>query len=339
MRLGAVTLLCRFATTGSWRRIGGATLGLTLGIAGSLGACSSDSGGTSSGEPLTDAGGGTDSPSGDTGTGDSGSSDTGTDSPATGNVGPGPYTLVYAGTFVGIDGRSVDDGKATFDGMKMTAYAAKGTEADESPKIGTNTASDVAGSSLFAIGRWGGGTTDGKFYEAGTAGKMTFAANGGFHYAIGIPANPLPASGTVTYTVDKKTAATVSDGSSAPGTINGSLAIAYAGTATKVGLSVTIDIPGSGTYTAETTGGIADPSQSEAMVPNLTGPNAPKGIFYFNKNITNAGAACAGSGSCAFGVDGAIYGPSGETVALAVHVYAGAGGSPKSVSGILAFKK
>jgi len=75
------------------------------------------------------------------------------------------------------------------------------------------------------------------------------------------------------------------------------------------------------------------------MVPNLTGPNAPKGIFYFNKNITNAGAACAGSGSCAFGVDGAIYGPVGETVALAVHVYAGAGGSAKSVSGILAVKK
>lgn len=333
MRLGYITLLCRFATI--------ATVGMTLGIVGSLGACSSDDASSSSGSSGTssgDAGGTTDAPSGDTGTGDTGASDTGTDSPATGTVGPGPYTLVYAGTFAGIDGRSVDDGKATFDGLKLTGYTAKGPEADESPKIGTNTANDVAGSSIFAIGRWGGGTTDGKFYEAGAAGKMTFAANGGFHYAIGIPANPLPASGTVTYTVDKKTAATVSDGSSAPGTISGTLAIAYAGTATKVGLSFTIDIPGNGTYTAETTGGVADPSQSEAMVPNLTGPNAPKGIFYFNKNITNAGAACTG-GSCAVGVDGAIYGAAGETVALAVHVYSGAGGSPKSVSGILAFKK
>ena len=329
MRLRPITVLCCFATV------------LTLGVAGALGGCSSDSGGTgSSGEPLADAGGTTDSPSGgDSGTSDTGVGDTGTDAPS-GGIGAGPYTIVYAGTFVGIDGRSVDDGKATFEGLKLTGYTAKGQEADESPKIGTNTASAVAGSSLFAIGRWGGGITDGKFYEVGAAGKMTFAANGGFHYAIGVPTSSLPATGTVTYTVDKKTAATVSDGSSAPGTISGSLVIAYAGAATKVALSVTIDIPGNGTYTAETTGGTADPSQSEALVPNLTGPNAPKGIFYFNKNnLTNAGAACGGGGSCSLGVDGAILGPAGETVVLAAHVYAGSGGSPKSVSGVLAFKK
>jgi hypothetical protein len=38
-------------------------------------------------------------------------------------LGAGPYAIVYAGTFVGIDGRTVDDGKATFD--RATVGAAR----------------------------------------------------------------------------------------------------------------------------------------------------------------------------------------------------------------------
>lgn len=297
------------------------------------GGCSSDEDG---GSPPTPDSGGADAPTGNDGGSDAPvNADTGTDSPSSGGIGPGPYTIVYAGRFAGIDSRSVADGKATFDGFKLTGYVATGQEMDEMPTIGTNTASDVAGSSLFAIGRWGGGTTDGKFYNADAAGKMTFAANGGFQYAIGRPADPIPSSGLTTYTIDKKTAATVSDGSQAPGTITGTLAINLAGATTKIGLSVSIDVPGSGVYTAETTGGVADPSQSEATL----GMGSAKGVFYFFKNITNAGGACAGGGACSVNVNGAILGPNAESVIMAVHVFAGAGGSPQSVSGVLAFKK
>lgn len=258
------------------------------------------------------------------------------DSAAT--LGAGPYAIVYTGTFAGIDGRTVADGKATFDGLSLTGYTATGQESDEAPLIGTNTAKDVAGGPLFAIGRWSGGTTEGKFYNVGTAGKMTFAEDGGFHYAIGKSSDPIPSSGPATYAIESKTAATVADGSNAPGTINGSLVVDLAGASTKVAFSVTIDIPGSGTYTAESAGGTADPSQSDVILLGGGGGTAAKGAFTYNGNVTNAGAAC-NAGSCAVGVSGVILGPSAENVVMAVHFFGGGGGSPSSVSGVLAFKK
>lgn len=255
-----------------------------------------------------------------------------------GTLGEGPYAIVYTGTFAGVDGRSVDDGKATFDGLTLTGYAAMGQESDEAPLIGTNTAKDVAGGPLFALGRWSGGTTEGKFYNVDAAGKMTFAENGGFHYAIGKSSDPIPASGSATYTIAGKTSATVADGSAAPGTINGSLVINLAGASTKIGFSATIDIPGSGTYTAESAGGVADPSQSDVFLLGGGGGTAAAGAFTYNGNIANAGAACD-AGNCAVGVSGVILGPEAESVIMAVHFFSGAGGSPPSVSGVLAFQK
>ena len=253
-------------------------------------------------------------------------------------LGEGPYAIVYTGTFAGVDGRTVDDGKATFDGLTLTGYTAAGQESDEAPLIGTNTAKDVAGGPLFAVGRWSGGITEGKFYNVGAAGKMTFAENGGFHYAIGKSSDPIPSSGPATYTIESKTAATVADGSQAPGTIGGSLVVNLAGASTKVAFSVTIDIPGSGTYTAESAGGTADPSQSDVILLGGGGGTAAAGAFTYNGNVTNAGAACD-AGSCAVGVSGVILGPDAESVVMAVHFFSGAGGSPSSVSGVLAFKK
>lgn len=313
----------------------GVVTALTLSL--TMGACSSEGGGASSGDPGTDSGTADSASGNDTGTNDTGTRDTGTDSPASGTVGTGPYALAYAGEIVGIDGRAVADGKATFDGYKMTAYEATGI-ADEHPTVGTNMVSNVAGSALYAIGRWSGGTTDGKFFNAGTGGKMTFAANGGFQYAIGVPADPIPSTGPATYAVAEKTVATVSDGSIAPGTVSGAVAVDFAGTGSKVGISITLDVPGDAVYTAATTGGTADPSQSEVTISAPGGPNAPKGAFYFNKTITSAGGACTGGASCSMNVNGFV-GKNGDFVALVAHVFAGGGGSPKSVSGALVLKK
>lgn len=311
-------------------------LPLVLAATSSVFACSDDA---TSAAPGVDGGGGASDAASST-DGGGAQADGTTDASVGGDgIGPGPYTIVYAGSFVGIDGRPVADGKATFADGALTGYTATGQETEETPLIGSNTAKETASTSLFAIGRWSGGTTDGKFYEADAAGKMTFAANAGLHYAIGRPSDPIPSSGLVAYTVDKKTAATTGDGAQAPGTIAGALALNLAGASTKIGLSVTIDIPGSGTYTAETTGGVADPAQSDAELLAGDGPNAPKAIFFFNKNnIANAGSACAG-GSCALGVDGVIVGPNAENVLIVAHFYSGSGGSPTSVSGAIAFKK
>ncbi len=300
-----------------------------------MAACGSNDGGGGSSSGTSGAvpdGGGTDSPSGSDSAGnDTGTGDTGADAPATG-IDHGPYTIVYAGQIAGIDVRPVADGKATFDGQKLTGYE---FNTDERPTVGTNTVENVAGTSRYVMGRWAGGTTDGKFYNSGTAGKMTFAANGGFQFVIGVPADPLPATGSGTFTIDSKTVATVSDGTKGPGTITGSLAATFAGASTKIGLSLSLDVPGDATYTVQSTGGSADPSQSDVDIP--TGASV-KGFFTLTKTITSAGAACTGGASCSFIVDGFV-GKNGDFVALVAHVFAGGGGSPKSVSGAIVFKK
>lgn len=316
-----------------------------------LGACGSDDGGGASSG--TDAGTSTDSPTSSEASGgdangnadaDADAGDTSTaDAPGdTGSeaggpvIGPGPYTVLFSGTFVGIDLRTVEAGNASFNGAKLSGFQAMEV-ADERPTVGTNVVNDVAAGPLFALGRWAGGTTGGKFNTADNAGLMTLPANGGFHYVIGIPADPIPSSGLAMYSVEAKTVATVSDGTSAPGTITGSLAANLSGVTTKIGLTLTLDVPGDAMYTVATTGGVADPSQSEITVDQ--GGNNPKGAWFFSQVITTGGAACASGALCSFIINGFVGGAAGEKIALVAHVFSGSGGSPKSVSGAVVFKK
>ena len=291
-------------------------------VAASLAACSDDAAQNAdvqadggNGQPGNTDGGGT--------------HDSGNESPGAG-LGPGPYTIAYAGTEVGIDMRPIAHGKATFDGQKLLSYEASD---EERPELGTNQVNEAAADAFVAIGRWSGGKTSGKFYEIAGAGVFDLPANGGFHYAIGNFLDPLPAAGTFTYAELAKTAATVSDGSVAPGTISGNVAVSFAGPSTKIGFSLTLDIPGDATYTLATTGGTDDVSTTEAMM--MTG--SAKGAFSASLELTNQGAACGGS--CAGAVYGFVAGPDAERIALVAHVYSGSGGSPKSVAGAIVFKK
>jgi hypothetical protein len=299
--------------------VGGAVL--------SVAACGDDDGATGGGGPSgqQDAG---NVPSASS---DGGDRDAGTNGDAArASLGSGPFTLAYAGTTVGIDGRAIAQGKATFDGAKMTGYEASD---DERPQLGTNQVSDVSGDEFVALGRWSGGATTGKFYEVNSTGLIDLPANGGFHYVIGNFTAPMPASGSSSYSELAKTVATVSDGSIAPGTISGSLAVNFAGASTKIGFSVVLDVPGDVTYTLATTGGAADVSASEAEL----GTGNVKGAFYANLQINSAGAACGGT--CSGAVQGFVAGPGAERVALVAHVYSGSGGSPKSVTGAIVFKR
>jgi hypothetical protein len=303
------------------------TAALAAGVVGLVACDSDETSGPPSANPGTDAGGAVDG-SGNVTT-DAGTDGSSEASSSTTGPGAGPYTLAYAGTDVGIDMRPVADGKAVFDGAKLTSYE---SSEDERPSAGTNEVKEVTGSSLFSIGRWAGGTTGGKFYNAGNGGLIDFPANGGFHYAIGIPADPIPSSGAATYTELAKTSATISDGSLAPGTITGTLAANLAGATSKIGFSITLDIPGDASYVVASAGGSADPAQAQ------TGVAAIKGAFFDNDvTVTSAGTLCAGG--CTGGVDGLVLGPAGENIALVIHVYKGSGGAPKSVSGAIVFKK
>jgi hypothetical protein len=63
-------------------------------------------------------------------------------------------------------------------------------------------------SGVIEWGRWNGGPiTAGGFYN-----NLTFGANQGFHYVVGVPASPMPTSGTATFSLVGATTPTFSDG-------------------------------------------------------------------------------------------------------------------------------
>lgn len=243
------------------------------------------------------------------------------------DLGAGPYSLVYAGTAVGVDLRPAKS--ATITDGKMMGYV---FNADESPLVGTNQVYDVGGDGPVIWGRWGGGVTGGKFYNPGT---FTLPANGGFHYALGKPTATLPASGNPAYVVAGSTSTTVSDGTLTPGKVSGTAAVVFAGDKTKVGVTLKLDLPGDDIYNVSSNGGSATPSMTEldiALTNFVIVPGA-------NQIKMSNGGACGAAANCIAIVDGFFAGDNAERLALVVHVFAGAGGNPKSVSAVIVFKK
>lgn len=244
------------------------------------------------------------------------------------DIGGGPYSIVYAGTSVGIDSRKAT--KATLENGLLKAYTASVMEA---PDRGTNQVVDTGGEGPVAWGRWANGTTAGAFYNN----TFTFTANGGFHYVIGKPTTAIPASGGGTWAVKGKTSATVSDGTLAPGTISGSIGVAFAGANTKIGVSLSLNIPGDATYVIDSQGGAASPATSQIKVfsENFFSTDGTAPI----KLTTGGACSVAGGADCIAVVTGFIGGDSADHIGLVVHVFKGAGGAAKTVSGALVFKK
>ncbi len=249
--------------------------------------------------------------------------DTGATS-ATGTVdlGPGPYGVAYAGSDIGVDLREAS--AITLDGIAMTGYVAS---AQEAPLVGTNSVVDLGGAGSLVWGRWSGGTMAGEYYGAP---PFTWAADGGLHYVAGAPVAAPPASGPTVWQPVATTPVTRSDGTIAPGTVTGSLGVAFAGPDTRVGVSLTLDLPGDGTYTVETTGGSADPSQSEVGMQS-------GGLFRDLGGLQTTGGAACGANGCFVAIAGLIAGANADQVGLVVHLYAGSGGAPETVSTALVF--
>src|SRR5690606_33899038 len=103
----------------------------------------------------------------------------------------------------------------------------------------------------------------------------------------------LPQSGTVQYALIGATKPTVRDGSVAPGTFSGDLAVAF-GAQPHVGFEFDVAIGGS-TYALNSPGGVADPSQGAAVTIS---PGSRFDGFWAIPNLTATGAGPACGGSC-----------------------------------------
>ena len=154
---------------------------------------------------------------------------------------------------------------------------------------------DVFGNADVLIGRWTDGTNTG-----GT--PFTLNANQGFHYLFVRPTPAgytLPASGVIHYDLLAATKPTILDGSLAPGSFAGDMAIVF-GAQPKVALEATITMAGL-TLGYATTGGIANPQASTTdLLYN------PIGHFGFTVPGVSGGAQCAGGTNCSFTAFGSI---------------------------------
>ena len=165
----------------------------------------------------------------------------------------------------------------------------------------------------IAWARWtGGGVTNNGLFGNST---ITVGANGGFHVMAGTPTTTLP-TGKVDYTLSATTSATDNQGS-APGTVDGSLAILF-GATSKVGYDLSMAIGGK-SWAVATAGGAADPSQSQVNLTTGSGGPTFGGTFTSTSGtIAAGGGAC--SASCLVNIGGALYGANGAYAGVAMNV-------------------
>lgn len=211
-------------------------------------------------------------------------------------IGSGPYAIAYT-SLPGTDRHARASVTATFaDTGELTAYVySAGTE---DPTIGTNVASEVYMDAVSALGRWSGGTTGGHYF----ASTLTWTANQGFHYALGIPTPPdsIPTSGSTSYVLLAATHPTVYPNNLSPGTVTGGSAqVSWGDPVSTIGLTLTVTTS-AGDYSIATNGN-NDPATHAIQTDSWAG-SAP---------ATGTGPACDGS-NCQGRFSGFIGGSAGE---------------------------
>lgn len=247
------------------------------------------------------------------------SSDAGGDHP----VGMGPFLIAYAGRNFGIDTRIVASYHFSGNGLDAWTPTAPANEAFERGTTTVSSAGTV--DALLAFGRWSDGVA-----KSG-ANDFTWPANGGALYVIGQRPTSVPTTGTAALTQVAAPSAIVSDGSSAPGTISGTAALAYlADGSVGVGFDISL-VVGGDSYTISSAGGTAAPATSDAVASKTTL------LFGATYSVTSGSALCGGT--CTASVQGFVAGPGAERLAILAHVFKGTGGAEKTVSGALVFKK
>ncbi|MEN7535656.1 hypothetical protein [Aurantiacibacter flavus] len=237
----------------------------------------------------------------------------------------GDQIVLYSATTIGIDSRN--SSSVTYDSTTGAPLAYvwelnSSTAENERPTIGSNTQND-SGSVADVIGwtRWAGGTTGGRYFNDQDGIEMP--ADGGWHIVAGDPATNLPTSGTVQYALVGSTAPTIRDGSMAPGTFSGELAVAF-GATPKVGIEFDVAIGGN-SYAINTPGGVADPMNGGMGVETSGQYAMTFGASSFdNVAVTGSGPVCSGSGACNADIRGFLSGDGASHVGV-VYTFGNAG--------------
>lgn len=150
---------------------------------------------------------------------------------------------------------------------------------------------------IYQIGRWTNGAV-GYSQNGGVSGIFNMNANQGLHYIVFGHTNGLydinnqfQIAHTVTFQLENATKPTwnTQNGTSAPGTFSGQLAVAFGTLAVSYGLQATVTMA-EGAITLTTQGGIANPEQSGAVGSALGGIN--KRATAFASATSPGGALC-----------------------------------------------
>ncbi|NIJ41604.1 hypothetical protein FHS78_001894 [Parvibaculum indicum] len=170
---------------------------------------------------------------------------------------------------------------------------------------GDATIADAGSDGPISWARWTNGQLGGTYFGNP---MPVMPEDGGMHLALGPLATNVPVSGTAQYGLVGATQPTTSDGSVAPGTFTGDLAVAFGANylTARVGFDFNVSIGGHD-YAFASTGGVADPSQSELSLHGASFGTAA-GQLAESKFDTNPGGPACPNNSCKAVVGGFLSG-------------------------------
>lgn len=233
-----------------------------------------------------------------------------------------PQDAVLAGSFGDISAGSTDITIINNEVKQIHGF-------NNSYAPGDVTVSEAGGvQSVISWQRWSDGQIGGQSF--GNPRTMVLGENQSMHVLAWSPATNLPSSGVATYTLVGATNPTVADGSLAPGSFDGEIAVAFGGGMNRVGLDLDVSIGGH-TYNILTTGGTAAPNSSQLTLGAGAG-------FSGTLDIAAGGVACPDA-ACQAKVAGALAGSGASHAALAYTISANGNPTAKAVQGLAGFER
>ena len=160
---------------------------------------------------------------------------------------------------------------------------------------------DFGTDGILAWGRWIG-PVSGTYGCDGACGlNVTYNANQGLHYVIGMPTPVMPTTGSAIFTLLGATSPTYTDGRSAPGTFAGSLEVLF-GARSTVTMAFSVDMPDGNKYL-------------------MNGSTAASGAMFSTSSlsVTGAGGNACGSGCYSY-VQGFFSGANAARAGVAYHI-------------------
>lgn len=159
---------------------------------------------------------------------------------------------------------------------------------------------DFGTDGILAWGRWVG---DVAILGCDCSSPVTYDANQGLHYVVGMPTPVMPTTGSAIYTLLGATNPTYADGHTAPGTFAGSLEVLFDARSPSVTMAFSVAMPDGNKYL-------------------LNGSTTYSGALFSSSSLTVTGAggsACIGSG-CFSDVQGFFSGTNAARAGVAYHI-------------------